>query len=159
MLGYFKDPVRTAEVMTDDGWFKSGDLGLIDPDGYVFIRGRLKNMILGPSGKNIYPEEIESALNEFDLVLESVVLEQQNKLIAKAHLNYEELKHRFSLHNKTDHQIREHITQVLEDIRKQVNERLAHFSRLHRIIEHPEPFEKTPTQKIKRHLYQDPHHQ
>lgn len=154
MMGYYRDPEKTREAFTEDGWFKTGDLGLIDRDGYLYIKGRLKSLILGPSGKNIYPEEIESALNEFELVVESVVFQQQNKLIARAHLNYEELKRRFSQHNMPDHQTREHIATILEDIRKQVNEKLAHFSRLHRIIEHPEPFEKTPTQKIKRHLYQ-----
>ncbi len=154
MMGYFKDPARTAEVLEPDGWLHTGDSGVLDKEGYLFIKGRLKNMILGPSGKNIYPEEIESALNEFDLVIESLVLEEQNRLIARAHLNYEELKRRFSLDNKTEHQVKEHIAAVLEDIRTKVNERLAHFSRIQRIIEHPEPFEKTPTQKIKRHLYQ-----
>ncbi len=154
MMGYYRDPVRTAEVLSSDGWLRTGDSGVLDKDGYLYIKGRLKNMILGPSGKNIYPEEIESALNEFDLVIESLVLEEQNRLVAWAHLNYEELKKRFSLDNKTEHQVREHIAAVLEDIRKKLNEKLAHFSRVHRILDHPEPFEKTPTQKIKRHLYQ-----
>ncbi|MGA9119782.1 MAG: AMP-binding protein [Bacteroidota bacterium] len=154
MMGYYRDPERTAEVLDQDGWLRTGDSGVLDNDGYLYIKGRLKSMILGPSGKNIYPEEIESAINEFDLVLESLVLEEQNRLIARAHLNYEELKKRFSLHNKSDHQVREHVAALLEDIRKQVNEKLAHFSRIHRIIDQPEPFEKTPTQKIKRHLYQ-----
>ncbi len=150
MLGYYRDPERTRETINPDGWLRTGDLGCIGKDGYLFIKGRLKNLILGPSGKNIYPEEIESALNEFDLVVESVVFEQQSKLIARAHLNYEEIKRRFA-HGKSDY--REHVGAILEDIRRQVNERLAHFSRLHRIIEQSEPFEKTPTQKIKRHLY------
>jgi long-chain acyl-CoA synthetase len=151
--GYFRDPVRTAEVMTPDGWFRTGDLGVIDEDGYVFIKGRLKNMILGPSGKNIYPEEIESAINESDLVLESLVFEHQQKLIARAHLNYEEIKKKFGLHGSNEHETRQRIHAFLEDLRRQVNERLASFSRLHRIVEQPEPFEKTPTLKIKRHLY------
>ena len=153
MIGYYKDPERTSTVLTPDGWFHTGDLGVVDSNGYLFIKGRLKNLILGPRGKNIYPEEIESVLNQFDLVIESIVYEHQNRIVAKAHLNYEELKRRFSLHNSSDHQVREHINALLEDIRKQLNQRLAHFSRLHRIIEQSEPFEKTPTQKIKRHLY------
>jgi len=154
MMGYYNDPQRTAEVLSSDGWLRTGDSGVLDHDGYLYIKGRLKNMILGPSGKNIYPEEIESALNEFDLVIESLVLEEQNRLIARAHLNYEEVKRRFSLDNKPEHQVKEHIAAVLEEIRTKLNEKLAHFSRIHRIIDHPEPFEKTPTQKIKRHLYQ-----
>ena len=153
MKGYFRDAVRTAEVMTEDGWFRTGDLGAIDEDGYVFIKGRLKNMILGPSGKNIYPEEIESAINESDLVLESLVFEHQQKLIARAHLNYEEIKQKFGLHGSTEREIRERVHAFLEDLRRQVNQRLASFSRLHRIVEQSEPFEKTPTLKIKRHLY------
>jgi len=151
MKGYFRDPERTAEVMTPDGWLRTGDLGTIDADGYVFIKGRLKNMILGPSGKNIYPEEIESAINESDLVLESLVFSHQEKLIARAHLNYEEIKKKFGLSN--DHETTQRVHTFLEELRRQVNQRLASFSRLHRIVEQPEPFEKTPTLKIKRHLY------
>jgi long-chain acyl-CoA synthetase len=154
MKGYYKDPVRTSEVMTEDGWFRTGDLGTIQDDGYVFIKGRLKTMILGPSGKNIYPEEIESAINESDLVLESLVYEHQQKLIARAHLNYEEIKEKFGLHGLTEHEIRQRVHTFLEDLRRQVNERLSSFSRLHRIVEQHEPFEKTPTLKIKRHLYE-----
>jgi long-chain acyl-CoA synthetase len=153
MKGYYRDPVRTAEVMTEDGWFRTGDLGTIDDDGYVSIKGRLKNMILGPSGKNIYPEEIESAINASDLVLESLVFEHQQKLIARAHLNYEEMMHKLALHGLNEPEIRQRIHTFLEDLRRQVNQRLASFSRLHRIVEQPEPFEKTPTLKIKRHLY------
>jgi len=151
MKGYFRDPERTAEVMTPDGWLRTGDLGTIDADGYVFIKGRLKNMILGPSGKNIYPEEIESAINESDLVLESLVFSHQEKLIARAHLNYEEIKKKFGLSN--EHETTQRVHAFLEELRRQVNQRLASFSRLHRIVEQPEPFEKTPTLKIKRHLY------
>lgn len=153
MKGYYKDPNRTAEAMTTDGWFRTGDLGMIDRHGYLFIKGRIKNLILGPSGKNIYPEEIESTINEFDLVLESLVFQQESKLAARVHLNYEELEKMFSLAQFTESQIREKMRTFLEDLRKQINERLASFSRLHRLIEQREPFEKTPTQKIKRHLY------
>ena len=153
MKGYYKDPNRTAEAITTDGWFRTGDLGMIDRHGYLFIKGRIKNLILGPSGKNIYPEEIESTINEFDLVLESLVFQQESKLAARVHLNYEELEKMFSLAQFTESQIREKMRTFLEDLRKQINERLASFSRLHRLIEQREPFEKTPTQKIKRHLY------
>jgi long-chain acyl-CoA synthetase len=140
--------------MTEDGWFRTGDLAAIDAEGYVYIKGRLKNMILGPSGKNIYPEEIESAINESDLVLESLVFEHQQKLIARAHINYEEMKSKFGLHGSNEHEVRQRAHAFLEDLRRQVNDRLASFKRLHRIVEQPEPFEKTPTLKIKRHLYE-----
>ena len=89
MMGYYRDPERTASVFTDDGWFKSGDLGVMDADGFLYIKGRLKNMILGPSGKNIYPEELETIINEFDSVRESIVFEQQQRLVALIHLDYE----------------------------------------------------------------------
>ena len=153
MKGYYKDPGRTAEVMTPDGWFKTGDLGLIDAKGYLHIKGRLKNMILGPSGKNIYPEEIESVINEFEVVTESLVFQQNNQLVARVHLNYEALEHAFSPKHLAESQIRERIKGVIEDLRRQVNERVASFSRIQRMIEQSEPFEKTPTLKIKRHLY------
>ena len=94
MKGYYKDPERTREAFTEDGWLKTGDLGVFDNDGYLFIKGRSKNMILGPSGKNIYPEEIEAVINEFDSVQESLVFEHQRRLIALVHLDYERLQKR-----------------------------------------------------------------
>jgi long-chain acyl-CoA synthetase len=153
MKGYYKDPKRTAEAITPDGWFRTGDLGVFDRNGYLYIKGRLKNMILGPSGKNIYPEEIESTINEFDIVLESLVFQSDNQLTARVHLNYEELDKLFSRLHLTESQIREKMRQLLDDLRKQINARLSSFVRIQKLIEQREPFEKTPTQKIKRHLY------
>ncbi|HUI08851.1 MAG TPA: AMP-binding protein, partial [Bacteroidota bacterium] len=125
MKGYYKDPNRTAEAMSPDGWFRTGDLGVFDRNGYLYIRGRLKNMILGPSGKNIYPEEIESTINEFDLVVESLVFQKDNQLAARVHLNYEELDRMFSRLHLTESQIRERMRGLLEDLRKEINARLA----------------------------------
>jgi long-chain acyl-CoA synthetase len=153
MKGYYKDPKRTADAMTSDGWFRTGDLGVFDRDGYLYIKGRLKNLILGPSGKNIYPEEIESTINEFDIVVESLVFQEDNQLAARVHLNYEELDKLFSRVHLTESQIRERMRSLLDDLRRQINARLASFSRIQRLVEQREPFEKTPTQKIKRHLY------
>jgi long-chain acyl-CoA synthetase len=153
MKGYFKDPGRTAEVMTPEGWFRTGDLGMFDRNGYLYIKGRLKNLILGPSGKNIYPEEIESTINEFDIVVESLVFQEENQLAARVHLNYEELDKLFSRVQLTESQIRERMRSLLDDLRRQINARLASFSRIQKLVEQREPFEKTPTQKIKRHLY------
>lgn len=153
MKGYYRDPERTAEVITEDGWFKSGDLGVLDKDGYLYIKGRVKNMIVGPSGENIYPEEIEAYFNEFEYVLESLVYMDKGKLTARVHLNYEELDKHFANENLTETQIRERIKALLEDLRIQVNERVSTYSRIHRIIEQREPFEKTPTHKTKRYLY------
>jgi long-chain acyl-CoA synthetase len=151
MRGYYKDPERTREAFTEDGWLKTGDLGVIQPDGYIFIKGRSKNMILGPSGKNIYPEELESIINEFDTVRESVVYEHQNRLVALVHPDYEKLQK--VLHSLSETDIRKMINDKLNDLQRQINERVPLYSRIHKIIEQAEPFQKTPTQKIKRYLY------
>jgi long-chain acyl-CoA synthetase len=151
MRGYYKDVERTREVFTDDGWLKTGDLGAMTSDGYIFIKGRSKNMILGPSGKNIYPEELESIINEFDTVRESVVYEQQNRLVALVHLDYEKLQK--ALHTLGETDFRARINGMLSDLQQEINERVPLYSRIHKIIEQAEPFQKTPTQKIKRHLY------
>ena len=120
-------------------------------DGYLFIKGRLKNMILGPSGKNIYPEEIEAIINEFDTVRESVVFEQGNRIVALVHLDYERLQK--LLHSLSETDVRARVNAMLSDLHAQINNRVPLYARIHRIIEQAEPFQKTPTQKIKRHLY------
>jgi long-chain acyl-CoA synthetase len=153
MKGYYKDPAKTAEVLTKDGWLHTGDLGVIDRDGYVFVKGRIKNMILGPNGKNVYPEEIESVINKFEIVLESLVFQQNNQIVARIHLNYEDLDRKFASENLEESQIRDRIKALLEDLRRQINVCLSSHSRIQTLIEQTEPFEKTPTQKIKRHLY------
>jgi long-chain acyl-CoA synthetase len=153
MKGYYKDPARTSEVLTNENWLHTGDLGVIDRDGYVFVKGRIKNMILGSNGKNVYPEEIESIINEFEIVLESLVFQQNDQIAARIHLNYEDLDRKFASEHLQESQIRERIKTLLEDLRRQINARLSSFSRIQVLIEQTEPFEKTPTQKIKRHLY------
>ncbi len=153
MQGYYKDPERTAEVLTEDGWFKTGDLGLLDEDGYLFIKGRIKNMILGPSGENIYPEQIEAILNEFDCIVESLVYDDHGQIVARVFLNYEELDKKFGINHLSETQVKEKIKELLQTIRQKANEQLASYSRIGRIIEQTEPFEKTPTQKTKRYLY------
>jgi long-chain acyl-CoA synthetase len=157
MMGYYKDPGQTAEVFTQDGWFKTGDLGVMDKDGYLYIKGRLKNMILGPSGENIYPEEIEALINGEDLVLESLVYEMKGQLIAKVHLNYEELEKRYQVFKDSATEYKEKMSKVvdekLKEIRDKVNATMSRFSRINHVEEQPAPFEKTPTQKIKRFLY------
>ncbi len=171
MLGYYKDPERTKEVFTEDGWFKTGDLGCLDAKGRLFIRGRLKAMILGASGENIYPEEIESVLNASGLVEESLVYEgEKGELVALVVLNE---KTRTLIAAAED--AAENVAHTLEDAARSVgdaasatatrageilndlkmgaNKRLAAFSRIKRVEIHHEPFEKTATQKIKRFLY------
>ncbi len=154
MKGYYNEPELTAEVMTEDGWFRTGDLGSFDRKGNVYIKGRLKNMIVGASGENIYPEEIESVINNFRYVLESVVVEQKGKLVALVHFNREELEKRYQ-HIKNE--FSEHIEQKLEELQAElhayVNARVNKFSQLKAVVVHNEPFEKTATQKIKRFIY------
>ncbi|MEE4176816.1 MAG: AMP-binding protein [Bacteroides sp.] len=161
MMGYYKDPVQTAEVFTKDGWFKTGDLGVLDKDNYLYIKGRLKNMILGPSGENIYPEEIEALINGEDLVLESLVYELKGQLVAKVHLNYEELEKRYQDLKDSAQDYKERMGKVvdekLNEIRDKVNATMNRFSRISSMEEQPDPFEKTPTQKIKRFLYSKHH--
>ncbi|MDP8314780.1 MAG: AMP-binding protein, partial [Candidatus Celaenobacter antarcticus] len=153
MKGYYKDPDRTNEIFTEDGWLKTGDLGYMDKDEYLFIIGRLKNVIVGPSGENIYPEEIESQLNQYDDVLESLVYQDNGQLVVRVHLNYEELDKEFKHKKMTETQIAKRIEEILEKMRNEVNSNMSSFSRILKMIEQPDPFEKTPTKKIKRYLY------
>ncbi|MES9995119.1 AMP-binding protein [Desulfovibrio aminophilus] len=155
MCGYYKAPAITEETFTSDGWLRTGDLGLLDQDGYLSIRGRLKNVILGPSGENIYPEEIESVLCQWPYVLEALVFSRGDRLLARVHLDYDHLDARFGVRGLTESEAGKRIAELLEELRQSVNEKVSSFCRLHRIIEQPEPFEKTPTQKIKRYLYVD----
>ena len=152
MLGYYHDSERTAEAFSE-GWFRTGDLGILGDDRYLYINGRLKNVIIGPSGENIYPEAIESIVNRSEIVLESLVFQDEGSLAARIHLDYEKLDLEFTEKHLSETQIQEHIETLLEDVRKQVNEQVSTFSRLSKVIEQTEPFEKTPTQKIKRYLY------
>ncbi|HOV93623.1 MAG TPA: AMP-binding protein [Spirochaetales bacterium] len=156
-IGYYKDPDRTKEAFTEDGWFKTGDLGYMDSKGRLYIRGRCKTMILGASGENIYPEEIEALLNESPYIEESLVLEEDGALTAMVYLKSEILS---DLESKVRDRIEfaemrssEAVHALLESIRKETNEKLAGFSKIRTLRLHREPFEKTPTQKIKRFLY------
>lgn len=154
MLGYYKEPEITKETFTEDGWLRTGDLGYFDKDGNLYIKGRIKNMIVGASGENIYPEEIESIINRMEYVLESLVVQQKGRLVALVHLNMEELEKKYQdmkteavsfLNDKTE--------EILKEIQRKVNENSNKFSQIQRIIHQPNPFEKTPTQKIKRFMY------
>jgi long-chain acyl-CoA synthetase len=154
MKGYYKAPEVTKEVFTEDGWFKTGDKGWYDKDNFLYIKGRIKNMIVGASGENIYPEEIESVINKMRFVLESLVVEKKGKLVAMVHLNMEEVEQHFKHLKEEAHQyIQDKSEEILEEIHKKVNAELNKFSRLQKIILQPTPFEKTPTKKIKRFLY------
>jgi long-chain acyl-CoA synthetase len=154
MLGYYKEPEITKNTFTDDGWLKTGDLGCFDKDGNLYIKGRMKNMIVGSSGENIYPEEIESLINRMEYVLESLVVEQKGRLVALVHLNMEELEKKYnSLKAETTSFINDETSIILKEIQNKVNEQLNKFSQIQRVVWQTAPFEKTPTQKIKRFLY------
>ncbi|HIP54174.1 MAG TPA: long-chain fatty acid--CoA ligase [Sulfurimonas autotrophica] len=152
MLGYYKDEQQTKEVIKE-GWFYTGDLGYIDEDGYLFISGRSKNVIIGSSGENIYPEQIEAIINQNEAVLDSLVMEKDGKIIARIHLDYELIDTMFHAHNTPENEVRKKIAQYLENMRVEVNTQLSSFSKIQKFIEQIEPFVKTPTKKIKRYLY------
>jgi len=153
MLGYYKNKEETKKVFDEDGWFLTGDLGYIDEDGYLFISGRSKNVIIGAGGENIFPEQIEAVINQHPTVIDSLVLEKDKKLIARVQLDYELLDRMFKADNKPDIEVKEKITNLLEEIRQDVNSKVSSYSKIVRFIEQIEPFIKTPTKKIKRFLY------
>jgi long-chain acyl-CoA synthetase len=154
MKGYYKEPEMTAEVLTSDGWFKTGDLGILDSNNNLYIKGRLKNMIVGASGENIYPEEIESVINNFRFVVESLVIQQKGKLVAYVHLNMEELEKKYQ-HMKQDmsDKYEEKKEELLAELKEYVNSQVNKFSQIQKVELQPVPFQKTATLKIKRFLY------
>jgi long-chain acyl-CoA synthetase len=154
MLGYYREPEMTRSVFSGDGWFKTGDLGLLDKDNFLYVKGRLKNIILGANGENIYPEEIESVINNFKYVNESLVVQKKGKLVAMVNFNQEEIAKRYQ-HLKEDVSayVENKIEELIKELQEYVNSRVNKFSRVHVIILQPVPFQKTPTQKIKRFLY------
>lgn len=153
MKGYYKEPALTKEVITEDGWFKTGDLGLFDKKGYLAFKGRLKNMIVSASGENIYPEEIESVINNFKNVVESLVIQRKGKLVALVRLNMEELEAQFQAFRDQADLYNEKLDDLLAELQLYVNSHVNKFSQVQLVLIQPEPFERTPTQKIKRFLY------
>ena len=156
MKGYYKNPELTEEVFTKDMWFRTGDLGIMK-NGYLYIKGRIKNLILGPSGENIYPESIEGVINSFACVEDSVVFDSKGSIVALVHLNREEITAKFEELKKDAEESKRHfhefLTSHLTEIRNKVNSQLTSFSRISIMREQIDPFEKTPTKKIKRFLY------
>ena len=175
MKGYYKEPELTKSVFTEDGWFRTGDLGYFDKQERLFLKGRLKTMIVGANGENIYPEDIESVINNFKGVLESLVLEKKGKLVAMVCLNMEELEKKVQqmrsntiqflsykkeeLNKKKDElnkqkdELNKQIEIFVEELKTYVNQHVNKFSQIHSVTLVPMPFEKTPTMKIKRYLY------
>jgi long-chain acyl-CoA synthetase len=154
MKGYYKEPEMTKEVLTQDGWFKTGDLGTIDNDNNLYIKGRLKNMIVGASGENIYPEEIESIINNFRFVVDSLVVQQKGKLVALVQINMEELEKKYQiLKQDMTRQVEDKVDEVLNELQHYVNSQVNKFSQIQKVVLQPVPFQKTATLKIKRFLY------
>jgi len=157
MKGYYKDEEKTREVFTDDGYFRTGDLGIMDEKGIIYIKGRSKNMILGANGENIYPEEIEAVINSRENVSESLVMEYKGKLTARVHLKMdlleEQLHHLKENAAEFQKQLQAKADEALEELMIQVNQQVARNSKLQLMILQVQPFEKTATHKIKRFLY------
>ena len=164
LQGYYKNEEATAAVFTEDGWFRTGDLGYIDEEGFIYIKGRLKNMIVGPSGENIYPEEIESVLNTHVFVSESVVTEDNGRLVALVHFDSDaieklkdELIEKWEITrdewNQKVSEWEKKKEELKQDVMKYVNSKVNRFSRIAEVREEEKEFEKTPSKKIRRFLY------
>lgn len=146
MLGYYKNSEATAEVLEADGWLHTGDLGVMDREGNLFIKGRSKNMLLGASGQNIYPEEIEEQLNNMPYVSESIVIQKEEKLVALIYPDFEEA-FRNNLSSKD-------VERIMEENRVELNKQIPAYSQIASVRIYHEEFEKTPKKSIKRYLYQ-----
>ena len=145
MAGYYKNPDATAAAIDLEGWFHTGDLGLIDAEGTIFIHGRSKTVILGPSGQNIYPEEIEAKLNSLPFIGESLVIERNGKLFALVYPDLERID-QLRLDERE-------LVQRMEKNRLALNRVLPAYASIAKIDVYSEEFQKTPTKKIKRFLY------
>ncbi len=145
MIGYYKNEEATNDAFTEDGWLKTGDLGTLDSDNYIFIRGRSKSMILGANGQNIYPEEIEAKLNNLPFVMESLVIERNGKLIALVYPDYEAVD---SIGISVDH-----LPSIMKENKDSLNNIVASYEQISEIRLYPQEFEKTPKKSIKRFLY------
>jgi long-chain acyl-CoA synthetase len=173
MQGYYKNEEKTKEVLSEDGWFRTGDLGSLSPQGMLTITGRVKNMILGANGENIYPEQIETVINQDEYVLESLVVQNSRtkELAALVHIDYETftasqqegrlLKEFHNLERNILHwrveedavRMQKKIDAYLNELKARLNRELSANSRISTVIEQKELFERTPTKKIKRYLY------
>ncbi len=154
MMGYFKNEQATKDAFTEDGWFRTGDLGYIAEDGWIYIKGRLKNMIVGPSGENIYPEDIEEVLNSNRFVAESVVTEEDGKLIALVHFDTTALEEAYDVFKNKLSSSSDAAQRKMEEIKREVmeyvNSKVNRFSKITKVVDNEGEFEKTPTKKIRR---------
>lgn len=153
MMGYYKNEEATEAAFTEDGWFRTKDLGCFDKDGYLYIKGRTNNTIIGPSGENIYPEEIESVINSHFLVNESIVREEKGRLTALVHFNKEKIQEFLNAKEDFKNSAHAKMEALKKELMEYVNQKVSRFSRISEVNEQEEEFEKTATQKIKRYLY------
>ena len=151
--GYFKNPEATEAAFTEDGWFKTRDLGRLDRDGWLYIKGRSSTTIIGPSGENIYPEEVESVLNSHEMVAESVVTSRKGRLTALVHFDSEKLKAFLEAKDEFRRTTQEKLENLKKEVLEYVNQKVSKFSRISEIDPQEKEFEKTATHKIKRYLY------
>jgi long-chain acyl-CoA synthetase len=145
MMGYYKNDQATADATDSEGWLHTGDLGIIDAEDFIYIRGRCKNMLLGPSGQNIYPEEMEARLNNYPFVLECVITEREGKMVAFVYPDPEMIE--------TEKPDEKRLEEIMAENRRQVNKELPKFAQLSSIILVDKEFDKTPKRNIKRYLY------
>ena len=151
MLGYYKDPERTLQVIDDEGWFRTSDVATVDKKGYYYIKGRLNSTIVGPSGENIYPEEIERVINDIEDVDESLVMERDGKLVALVKFDDNVINWDQAWEDKFFENLEARKKAVLDF----VNSKVGKNSKVSEVDAMKEPFEKTATQKIRRFLYKD----
>ena len=145
MLGYYKNEEATRQTLDAEGWYHTGDLGTMDANGNVFIKGRSKNMLLSANGQNIYPEEIEDRINSMPMVVESVVVQREDKLVALVYPDFDEAKNiGFS---------REDLQNIMEQNKTEINASMPAYSKITAMVIQDEEFEKTPKKSIKRYLY------
>jgi long-chain acyl-CoA synthetase len=145
MLGYYKNEEATRQTIDEEGWYHTGDLGIMSPSGHIFIKGRIKNMLLGANGQNIYPEEIEDKLNSMTLVSESIIVQRDQKLVALIYPDYDEA-HNLDFTSEEIHQIMQENLTLL-------NQQLPAYCNVKSFEVREEEFEKTPKKSIKRYLY------
>lgn len=153
MIGYYKDQERTDEILDADGWLNTGDLGFMADDGRLFINGRSKNVIIGSSGENIYPEALESVLNQNSLVSDSMVYEKEGKVVAKIFIDYNLFDEQHNINSTSDSALHKDIVSLLNEIKNEANNQLAAYQKITEVFEQTDPFIKTPTKKIKRYLH------
>ena len=149
MMGYYKDPERTIQVLDEDGWFRTGDIATMDKNGYYYIKGRLNNTILGASGENIYPEEIEMVINNMEGVNESLVMEDHGSLVALVKFDDNVL----NWNQESEDQFFEKLDELKKSVQEFVNKAVGKNSKIDKVEAMKDPFEKTATQKIRRYKY------